>query len=58
MPTQLLRSSEDWRAIRNTLHLLTVPDMRKPIKEGVAESVDHCATEPGWRASDCASFSS
>ena len=44
----VLISAEDWRAIQETLHLLAVPGMRESIKEGMAEPVDDCATEPGW----------
>lgn len=44
----VLISAEDWRAIQETLHLLAVPGMRESIKEGMAEAVDDCSTEPGW----------
>ena len=44
----VLVSAEDWNAIQETLHLLAVPGMRESIKEGLAEPVDNCATEPGW----------
>ena len=44
----VLISAQDWNAIQETLHLLAVPGMRESIKEGLAESVDDCAAEPGW----------
>lgn len=44
----VLISSEDWDAIQETLHLLSVPGMRESIKEGMAESVDSCAKELDW----------
>lgn len=44
----VLVSAEDWQAIQETLYLLSVPGMRESIKEGMAEPVDGCATEPGW----------
>jgi antitoxin YefM len=44
----VLVSAEDWNAIQETLHLLAVPGIRESIKEGMAEPVDDCATEPGW----------
>lgn len=44
----VLVSAEDWQAIQETLYLLSVPGMRKSIKEGLAEPVGNCATEPGW----------
>lgn len=44
----VLVSAEDWQAIQETLHLLSVPGMRESIKAGMAEPVDGCAPEPGW----------
>ena len=44
----VLISAQDWNAIQETLHLLAVPGMRESIKEGLAESVNDCAAEPGW----------
>ena len=44
----VLVSEDDWRAIQETLHLLSIPGMRESIIEGMAESVDECAEEPGW----------
>jgi prevent-host-death family protein len=44
----VLLSAEDWRAIQETLYLLSVPGMRESIKQGMAESVDDCNKELDW----------
>lgn len=35
----VLLSTEDWEAIQETLYLLSIPGMRKSIKEGMAEPI-------------------
>jgi antitoxin YefM len=44
----VLVSESDWRAIQETLYLLSVPGMRESIRKGMKTSVRKCATEPGW----------
>jgi prevent-host-death family protein len=44
----VLIAEDDWRAIQETLYLLSVPGMRESIREGLAAPVDDCAPEPGW----------
>ena len=44
----VLVSEEDWNAISETLHLLSIPGMRESIKEGMSESVDHCSEDLDW----------
>ena len=44
----VLVSEDDWRAIQETLHLLSIPGMRESIREGMAEPIDECSEEPGW----------
>lgn len=44
----VLVSEDDWRAIQETLNLLSIPEMRESIVEGMAAPVDECAEEPGW----------
>ncbi|MDY0088722.1 MAG: type II toxin-antitoxin system Phd/YefM family antitoxin [Coriobacteriia bacterium] len=44
----VLVGEDDWRAVQETLHLLSVSGMRESIIEGMAEPVDECACEPGW----------
>lgn len=41
----VLISVEDWDAIQETLHLLSVSGMSESIKNGMAEPVDECAKE-------------
>ena len=44
----VLLSEDDWNAINETLHLLSVPGMRESILEGMQESIDGAATELNW----------
>ena len=44
----VLLSAEDWQAIQETLHLLSVPGMRESIKEGMAQPIDECDKELDW----------
>ena len=44
----VLVSAEDWRAVQESLFLLSVPGMRESIREGLATQVKDCADEPGW----------
>jgi PHD/YefM family antitoxin component YafN of YafNO toxin-antitoxin module len=44
----VLLAAEDWQAIQETLHLLSVPGMRESIKEAMAEPLDASATELDW----------
>lgn len=44
----VLLSAEDWAAIQETPDLLAVPGMRESIKEGMAEPLEHGATELDW----------
>jgi antitoxin YefM len=44
----VLLAAEDWQAIQETLHLLSVPGMRESIKEAMAEPLDTSATELDW----------
>lgn len=46
--TAVLVSEEDWRAIQETMYLVSVPGMCASIREGLATPVEECATEPGW----------
>ena len=38
----VLISEEDWRAVQETLYLLSVPGMRESIREGMATPVEKC----------------
>ena len=44
----VLLSEDDWNAINETLHLLSVPGMRESILKGMQESIDGAATELNW----------
>lgn len=44
----VLVSEGDWRAVQETLHLLSVPGMRDSIIEGMAETLDECSSELDW----------
>lgn len=44
----ILVSKEDWSAIQETLHLLSVPGMRKSIQRGLRTPVSLCKDRPGW----------
>ena len=44
----LLVAEEDWRAIQETLHLLSVPGMRESVQEGLRTPLDECSQEPPW----------
>ncbi len=46
--TAVLVSEDDWRAIQETMYLLSVPGMRESIREGLATPVEECDTGPGW----------
>jgi antitoxin YefM len=44
----VLVSAEDWEAIQETLHLLSVPGMRESIKQGMDASIDDCSKDLNW----------
>ncbi len=44
----VLLSEDDWKAIQETLFLLSVPGMRESIKEGMAEPREQSDTELDW----------
>lgn len=44
----VLLSQEDWSALQETLHLLSVPGMRESIREGMETPVDQCADTLKW----------
>ena len=44
----ILISEEDWRAIQETLYLLSIPGMRESIREGMASPIDECSKELNW----------
>ncbi len=44
----VLISAEDWRAVQETLYLLSVSGMRKSIREGLKTPVSKCKTKLDW----------
>ncbi len=44
----VLLSEEDWNAIQETLYLLSIPNMRESIIEGMKTPVEDCETELVW----------
>lgn len=44
----VLVSEEDWKAIQETLYLLSVPGMRESIREGMDTPVEECDRELDW----------
>ena len=44
----VLVSEDDWRAIQETLYLLSIPGMRESIREGLNTPVDECSEELDW----------
>ena len=44
----VLVSEDDWNAIAETLHLLSVPGMRESIKEGMSQNISECSKELDW----------
>lgn len=44
----VLLAEDDWRAIQETLHLVSVPGMRESILEGMATGLSELSSESGW----------
>lgn len=44
----ILISEEDWQAIQETIHLLSIPGMRESIKDGLNTPPEDCSKELGW----------
>ena len=44
----ILLAEEDWRAVQETLHLLSVPGMRESIIDGMKTPVDACEESLDW----------
>lgn len=44
----VLVSEEDWRAIQETIYLLSIPGMRRIIREGLKTPIKKCAKELKW----------
>ncbi|MGB9005531.1 MAG: type II toxin-antitoxin system Phd/YefM family antitoxin [Candidatus Aminicenantales bacterium] len=44
----VLLSEEDWRAVQETLYLLSIPGMRESIVEGLKTPISKCAKKIAW----------
>ena len=44
----VLLAEEDWKAINETLYLVSIPGMRESILEGMQENINQTATELDW----------
>lgn len=44
----VLVAEEDWRAIQETLYLISIPGMRESIREGLQTPVEDCDENLEW----------
>jgi prevent-host-death family protein len=44
----VLLSEDDWRAVQETLYLVSIPGMSQDILEGMATPANELEDEPGW----------
>lgn len=44
----VLVSEDDWKAIQETIYLLSIPKMRQSIRQGLRTPIRECSKEPGW----------
>lgn len=44
----VLVAEEDWRAIQETLYLVSIPGMRESIREGLDTPVEECDEDLDW----------
>ena len=44
---KVLAGEEDWNAIQETSHLVSIPGMRESIIEGLATPIEQCEKDPG-----------
>ena len=44
----VLVSEEDWRAVQETLYLVSIPGVRESILEGMATPAAELEDKPGW----------
>lgn len=44
----ILVGEEDWRAIQETLYLLSIPNMRESIKKGLETPLSGCDEDLDW----------
>lgn len=44
----VLVSEDDWRAIQETVYLLSIPGMRESVREGLNTPIEECSKDLDW----------
>ena len=44
----ILIAEEDWRAVNESLYLLSIPGMRESIRDGISTELSECKKELDW----------
>jgi len=44
----ILLSEDDWRSVQETLYLLSIPEMRESIIDGLQTPINECSEEIDW----------
>ena len=44
----ILIARDDWEALQETVHLLSIPGMRESIREGIETPLEECVEELDW----------
>ena len=44
----VLVSEDDWRALEETVHLMSIPGMAESIREGLKTPLEECVEELDW----------
>jgi len=44
----VLIAEEDWKAIQETMYLLSIPGMRQSIRQCIKTPIKECSKVPGW----------
>lgn len=44
----VLVSEQDWRALQETVYLMSIPDMAKSIRQGMATPLEECVEGLDW----------
>ena len=44
----ILIARDDWEALQETVHLLSIPGMRESIREGLETPLEDCVEELDW----------
>jgi len=44
----ILIARDDWEALQETVHLLSIPGMRESIREGLETPLEECVEELDW----------